>query len=150
MNHVIIKPLIAEKFQMAMENGRIIFFSAPCGFGKTTTATNLLKPYKVRALSADDVDFTVPLVPDGSWDVLLIDQFQFLKDTEQQALCELIRNNPQSRFVFFIPRCAAGISGTVSIFRANARFYRAGSAFGYYQLSAKCSKHTGSMPLRQN
>ena len=100
MNHVIIKPLIAEKFQMAMENGRIIFFSAPCGFGKTTTATNLLKPYKVRALSADDVDFTVPLVPDGSWDVLLIDQFQFLKDTEQQALCELIRNNPQSRFVF--------------------------------------------------
>ena len=107
-NHVIIKPLIAEKFQMAMENGRIIFFERALRIWQNHHSHEFAETIQ-GALSADDVDFTVPLVPDGSWDVLLIDQFQFLKDTEQQALCELIRNNPQSRFVFLSRVCRRDI-----------------------------------------
>ncbi len=35
---VVIKEKIRKKFQEFMENGRIMVFSAPCGFGKTTVA----------------------------------------------------------------------------------------------------------------
>ena len=40
---IIIKPAIAEQFENFIRNGRILFFSAPCGFGKTTLADALLK-----------------------------------------------------------------------------------------------------------
>lgn len=36
-----VKADIAEKFRMFMERGRIMFFRAPCGFGKTTLAKEL-------------------------------------------------------------------------------------------------------------
>ena len=32
---------LAERFEMAMEQGRAVLFNAPCGFGKTTTARAL-------------------------------------------------------------------------------------------------------------
>ena len=35
---IVIKPFVADQVKNAMIHGRVIFFSAPCGFGKTTTA----------------------------------------------------------------------------------------------------------------
>ena len=97
--HIVIRPSVAEQFSDAMARGRVIFFSAPCGFGKTVTAQSLLAGRRVRAVDASESGFTVPQ-PDGSWDVLLIDQAQsLLGESDQQALCSLIREQSQLRFV---------------------------------------------------
>ena len=97
--YITIKPSLAEQFQAAMQDGRVIFFSAPCGFGKTTTARALLEGKNVWAASAEDPGFMLP-DPKGNWDVLLIDDLQYFKsEVEQQTLCTLIRENPKRRFV---------------------------------------------------
>ena len=44
---IVIKPSLADQVKNAMIHGRVIFFSAPCGFGKTTTAWALLEGQKV-------------------------------------------------------------------------------------------------------
>lgn len=44
--HTIIKPVIADKFNKFIKNGRIFFLSAPCGFGKTVLADALLQGKK--------------------------------------------------------------------------------------------------------
>ena len=83
-----------------MQSGRILFFSAPCGFGKTALANALLRGHRTLRLCADAPDFTLRTLP-KNWDVLLIDDFQLLQEQEtSQTLCELIRANPARRFVF--------------------------------------------------
>ena len=42
MNEVVIKPSLREQFLQGWAQCRVIFFSAPCGFGKSTAATALL------------------------------------------------------------------------------------------------------------
>ena len=39
---IIIKPSIAAQFQRFLQQERVLFFSAPCGFGKTVLAEALL------------------------------------------------------------------------------------------------------------
>ena len=98
--HIILKSDLEETFRNEMNTGRIVFFSAPCGFGKTTTAEALVEGKKVKKLSAETADFKIPEV-DGTWDILLIDQFQyFIEDEFKDSLCSLIRENPQLRFLF--------------------------------------------------
>ena len=83
-----------------MQSGRILFFSAPCGFGKTVVANALLRKWRTLCLRADAPDFSLQALPD-EWDILLIDEFQLLQEQEtSQILCELIRANPTRRFVF--------------------------------------------------
>ena len=83
-----------------MQSGRILFFSAPCGFGKTVVANALLRKWRTLCLRADAPDFSLQALPD-EWDILLIDDFQLLQEQEtSQTLCELIRANPTRRFVF--------------------------------------------------
>ena len=83
-----------------MQSGRILFFSAPCGFGKTVVANALLRKWRTLCLRADAPDFSLQALPD-EWDILLIDEFQLLQEQEtSQILCELIRANPARRFVF--------------------------------------------------
>ena len=36
--NIIIKPSVQERFDSFMAHGRVLFFSAPCGFGKTVLA----------------------------------------------------------------------------------------------------------------
>ena len=55
-----------------MAGGRVLFFSAPCGFGKTALAEALLRGQDVLHLSASDEGFALPPV-DGRWRVLLLD-----------------------------------------------------------------------------
>lgn len=48
----------------------MLFFSAPCGFGKTVLADTLLDGRPVLRLNAADTDFALPSLEDA-WDVLL-------------------------------------------------------------------------------
>ena len=98
--NILIKPSVQQKFDNVIQSGRILFFSAPCGFGKTALANALLRGYRTLRLCADAPDFTLRTLP-KNWDVLLIDDFQLLQEQETaQTLCELIRANPARRFVF--------------------------------------------------
>ena len=54
---IIIKPTVALQFENSMKQGRIFFFSAPCGFGKTAVAEELLKNRKVRRMQAEKPEF---------------------------------------------------------------------------------------------
>ena len=97
--HVIVKPAIKEQFDAFLDHGRIFFFSAPCGFGKTIVAEALLegkKIYRINGLEEDSI------LPDAKkkWDILFIDDLQKVQDdTDLRALNELIRSNPQKKFV---------------------------------------------------
>ena len=96
---IIIKPSIQRKFDRFMSGGRVLFFSAPCGFGKSTLANALLSDLNVLRLNASAADFSLSELADG-WDILLIDDFQFMQEeTDAQTLCELIRSSPAQRFV---------------------------------------------------
>lgn len=54
---IIIKPTIQWQFDRCMDRERVLFFSAPCGFGKATLAGALLRGQDVLRLSADDLLF---------------------------------------------------------------------------------------------
>ena len=114
--NILIKPAIQQKFDGVMRNGRILFFSAPCGFGKTAVANALLRKWRTLCLRADAPDFSLQGLPD-EWDILLIDDFQLIQEKEQlQAICDLIRANPARRFVLLSrgvpPSCMAAFRYT--------------------------------------
>ncbi len=54
---IVIRPELADQFFAAMENGRVVLFTAPCGFGKSVTAQVLLAGWQVCVRSADAPDF---------------------------------------------------------------------------------------------
>ena len=95
---IILRSQVTERFQNAMERGRVVLFSAPCGFGKTAAARQLLAGRQVYGCSGLAPRFTLPQQED-QWDVLLVDDMQELDESEQQAVCRLIRDQPGKRFV---------------------------------------------------
>ena len=114
--NILIKPAVQQKFDGVMRNGRILFFSAPCGFGKTAVANALLHKWRTLCLRADAPDFSLQGLPD-EWDILLIDDFQLIQEKEQlQAICDLIRANHARRFVLLSrgvpPACMAAFRYT--------------------------------------
>ncbi len=77
-NRVTIKPKIAEKFRTFEKDGRVMFFSAPCGFGKTTVAHELLKGKAVLEITPKEFELQdVPSVRKG---FILIDDLQMIHD----------------------------------------------------------------------
>ena len=97
--NIIVKPSVRQRFDSFMERGRVLFFSAPCGFGKTALADALLSGRDVLRLNAGAADFALPALSDG-WEILLIDDFQMIPAEDGgQALCELIRSDPGKRFL---------------------------------------------------
>ena len=85
MSGIFIKPTVAEQFRAFLARGRVLFFSAPCGCGKTALAEELLKGKAVYRLFAGEADFAFP--QEEGWDILLIEDFQRLQeDAEQKAL----------------------------------------------------------------
>lgn len=97
---VVIKPAVAQKFKHFVDYGRVLFFSAPCGFGKSAVASALLEGRSVLSLSAAARDFVLPSA-EGSWRFLLLDDLQAMQEeTDWQTLCELVRASPDRRFVF--------------------------------------------------
>ena len=96
---IIVKPSTTQAFETLWKRGRVLFFSAPCGFGKTVLADTLLDGRPVLRLNAADTGFALPSLED-TWDVLLIDNIQDMQEERDwQALCALIRESTDRRFV---------------------------------------------------
>ena len=99
MNEVVIKPSLREQFLQGWAQCRVIFFSAPCGFGKSTAATTLLGKQKYCVFSAEEPEFLQEPVPKNV-EAILVDSLPALKDPEdQQMLCAWIRENPELHFI---------------------------------------------------
>ena len=97
--NIVVKDSIARRFSDVLENGRVLFVSAPCGFGKTMLARALTSNRRTLFLSAADPGFSLP-ASCGEWDILVIDDMQNIQ-TEQQltALCGLIRGGAGRHFL---------------------------------------------------
>ena len=96
---MVVKEDLARRFADVLENGRVLFISAPCGFGKTVLARALTSGKRALFLSAADSDFSLP-ASCGEWDILVIDDMQYIQ-TEQQltALYGLIRGGTGRHFL---------------------------------------------------
>lgn len=114
-----------------MERGRVLFFSAPCGFGKTVTAEKLIRQTgeKYRSVSGDRVPFE-QLIEDPNWKILFVDDLQMMQEEKDlQALCSLIRENPDRRFILasrgLPPGClmAFQYTGLMSILHADVLLF---------------------------
>ena len=96
---IIVKLSTTQAFETLWKRGRVLFFSAPCGFGKTVVAEALLSGREVLRLSADSADFSLPSA-EADWQILLLDDLQDMQEEQDwNALCELIRTCPDRRFV---------------------------------------------------
>ena len=80
---IIIKPSVQKRFDSFMVHGRVLFFSAPCGFGKTVLADALLRGRNVLRQSAAAPDWAIPSSAQD-WDILLIDDLQFMQEEAGQ------------------------------------------------------------------
>ena len=60
-DNIIVKPSVEKQFDRFLRQGRVLFFSAPCGFGKTAVAEALLSSREVLRLSADSAGSSCPL-----------------------------------------------------------------------------------------
>lgn len=70
---IVVSSALRERFKTAWEQRQIIFFSAPCGFGKSAAASALLEGYKVCCWDAMDSG-TAERTADVSYDAVLMDR----------------------------------------------------------------------------
>ena len=139
--NIIIKTSVQKRFDSFMAHGRVLFFSAPCGFGKTVLADALLRGRNVLRQSAADPDCAIP--PSAQdWDILLIDDLQFMQEEAgQQALCELIRSSPERHFVLLSrgvpPGCLTAFqyTGLMTVLEAEDLLFDEGDVRRLFQLS---------------
>ena len=138
---IIIKPSVQKRFDSFMVHGRVLFFSAPCGFGKTVLADALLRGQNVLRQSAAAPDWAIPSSAQD-WDILLIDDLQLMQEEAgQQALCELIRSSPERRFVLLSrgvpPGCLTAFqyTGLMTVLEADDLLFDEGDVRRLFQLS---------------
>ena len=139
--NIIIKTSVQKRFDSFMAHGRVLFFSAPCGFGKTVLADALLRGRNVLRQSAADPDCAIP-PSEQDWDILLIDDLQLMQEEAgQQALCELIRSSPERRFVLLSrgvpPGCLTAFqyTGLMTVLEADDLLFDADDVRRLFQLS---------------
>ena len=139
--NIIIKTSVQKRFDSFMMHGRVLFFSAPCGFGKTVLADALLHGQNVLRQSAADPDCAIP-PSEQDWDILLIDDLQLMQEEAgQQALCELIRSSPEHRFVLLSrgvpPGCLTAFqyTGLMTVLEADDLLFDEGDVRRLFQLS---------------
>ena len=139
--NIIIKTSVQKRFDNFMVHGRVLFFSAPCGFGKTVLADALLRGRNVLRQSAADPDCAIP-PSEQDWDILLIDDLQLMQEEAgQQALCELIRSSPKRHFVLLSrgvpPGCLTAFqyTGLMTVLEADDLLFDAGDVRRLFQLS---------------
>ena len=107
--YVIIKKTIKTKFDEFMDHGRILYFGAPCGFGKTTVAFELLRGKKFELISGLETDGILPEIKLNRDIVVIDDLQQFQENEDLQKLNELIRDNPQKKFVLLSRGVVPGV-----------------------------------------
>lgn len=96
---IIIKPSLEEFFWNGWKQHQIIMFSAPCGFGKTTVAKELLSKQKVYEINVSDSEFLSQDISNNC-NVVLVDDLQYLSDRNgQKKLCDLIRSRGDLHFI---------------------------------------------------
>lgn len=127
---VIFTPSLVQQVQAALTNSRVLFFSAPCGFGKTTAARALLEGRTVLALNAMEPGLSLPPAEEA-WDTLLVDELQDLREEEGQALAALIREERERRFVLL--ELAPFETFGVELARMVSGDNRAGERLGHLQ-----------------
>ena len=139
--NIIIKTSVQKRFDSFMVHGRVLFFSAPCGFGKTVLADALLRGRNVLRQSAADLDCAIP-PSEQDWDILLIDDLQLMQEEAgQQALCELIRSSPERHFVLLSrgvpPGCLTAFqyTGLMTVLEADDLLFDADDVRRLFQLS---------------
>ena len=140
-DNIIVKPSVEKQFDRFLRQGRVLFFSAPCGFGKTVLADALLRGRNVLRQSAADPDCAIP--PSAQdWDILLIDDLQLMQEeVGQQALCELIRSSPERHFVLLSrgvpPGCLTAFqyTGLMTVLEADDLLFDADDVRRLFQLS---------------
>ena len=139
--NIIIKTSVQKRFDSFMMHGRVLFFSAPCGFGKTVLADALLHGQNVLRQSAADPGCAIP-PSEQDWDILLIDDLQLMQEEAgQQALCELIRSSPERHFVLLSrgvpPGCLTAFqyTGLMTVLEADDLLFDAGDVRRLFQLS---------------
>ena len=95
--NIVVTTALREKFSAAWKQRQVILFSAPCGFGKTTTALALLEGRAIcrwDALEANQPEREI------RGEAVLLDNLQALKSPDaQQELCGTIRRHPEVHFV---------------------------------------------------
>ena len=112
MNEVVIKPSLREQFLQGWAQCRVIFFSAPCGFGKSTAATALLSNHKTCVFSAEDPEFLHEPVPKNV-DAIVIDSLP----------AHALRRDPRTSGAalrHFKPRRAARLAHAIPLYGAFA------------------------------
>ena len=147
--NIIIKTSVQKRFDSFMVHGRVLFFSAPCGFGKTVLADALLRGRNVLRQSAADPDCAIP--PSAQdWDILLIDDLQLMQEEAgQQALCELIRSSPERRFVLLSrgvpPGCLTAFqyTGLMTVLEADDLLFDAGDVRRTIMVLRECFAERG-------
>lgn len=95
----IINRSLEKEFEVHWSLSRVIFFTAPCGCGKTTTAKALLAGFSIWETDSSSTDFTACCVPANCTVVLIDDLHRLTEAAQQQALCELIRSRAELHFV---------------------------------------------------
>lgn len=106
---IVVKPSTAQAFETLWKRGRVLFFSAPCGFGKTVLADTLLDGRPVLRLNAADIGFALPSLEDA-WDILLLSRgippaclmaFQYQKRDEawRESLTAALALAEEYRFI---------------------------------------------------
>ena len=140
-DNIIVKPSVEKQFDRFLRQGRVLFFSAPCGFGKTVLADTLLDGRHVLRLNAADTGFALPSLEDA-WDILLIDNIQDMQEEQDwNALCELIRACPERRFVLLSRGTPPGslmafqYTGLMTVLEADDLLFDAGDVRRLFQLS---------------
>ena len=147
--NIIIKTSVQKRFDSFMVYGRVLFFSAPCGFGKTVLADTLLRGRNVLRQSAADPDCAIP-PSEQDWDILLIDDLQLMQEEAgQQALCELIRSSPERHFVLLSrgvpPGCLTAFqyTGLMTVLEADDLLFDAGDVRRTIMVLRECFAERG-------
>lgn len=89
---------LRERFEASWNRCHIYLFSAPCGYGKTSTARKLLSAHNVIEYSAADHAFSIDHISQGE-NVLLLDDLHLLSSNEQQRLCALLHSESNRHIV---------------------------------------------------
>lgn len=140
-DNIIVKPSVEKQFDRFLRQGRVLFFSAPCGFGKTAVAEALLSSREVLRLSADSAGFKLPSA-EADWQILLLDDLQDMQEEQDwNALCELIRACPERRFVLLSRGTPPGslmafqYTGLMTVLEADDLLFDADDVRRLFQLS---------------